>query len=343
MQVQSFDDMPHNAGAWDAYVSRHEAATSDHLWGWRRVLSRAFGYRPYYLGAMDGDRLAGILPLFHIPRSMGRSALASIPFGNAGGVCADDALARQTLVDAAQVLADQLRAVHVDLRHRLPLADRRLQHQPLYRRFTMRLNQGDADTHLRRMRRDIRYDITRGLRLGLTMTTSRRTDQLYPIHVETFRRLGTPCFPRRYFELILQEFPQARVHLVAFHRQWIAFTILFTFKEQMMCLVNGSVTRSLRYRPNTALMWAAVQYGYAHGMTLLDYGRSRVDSGAAAFKRELGFTEEPLGYQYYLPDRAPMPQRNPSNPKYHLVIRVWRRLPLRLTRAVGPVIVRYLA
>jgi hypothetical protein len=35
-----------------------------------------------------------------------------------------------------------------------------------------------------------------------------------------------------------------------------------------------------------------------------------------------------------------MPNLNPSNPKFDFAIRTWQRLPLRVTTAVGPFVVR---
>ena len=343
MDIRFFSENCAEAKAWDAYVAAQPAATSDHLWGWRRVLSEAFGYRPYYLGAVDDGRIVGILPLFRIPRGWGAQALSSIPFGNYGGVCADSPEIGRALLESAKDLAQDTRAQHVALHHRRALPMDSLQPQTLYHRFTMPLT-GSSENHLRRMPRRVRYDINRALRLGLEVIASRDVTQLYPIHVRTFRRLGTPCFPQRYFELILQEFsPNATIHFVAFQGRMIAYDVFLAFKDQLLCLFNGWLMPFRTYRPNTLLAWSAIESGCARQMTLLDFGRNRADSGAAEFKRSLGFTEEPLGYQYYLPTKAPVPQRNPSNPKYQLLIRLWSRLPLVLTQAMGPALVRYFA
>jgi len=92
------------------------------------------------------------------------------------------------------------------------------------------------------------------------------------------------------------------------------------------------------------LFWHEVEKGYALGKKELDYCRSRVDSGSATFKRRLGFSEEPLGYQYYLNGhKQALPSRHPSNKKYQLAIKLWQRLPVAWANAVGPKLVRYFA
>jgi hypothetical protein len=49
-----------------------------------------------------------------------------------------------------------------------------------------------------------------------------------------------------------------------------------------------------------------------------------------------------LYWYYWLPGGGELPQVNPHNPKYRAAIAVWQRLPLGVTRVLGPHIVKYL-
>ena len=53
-----------------------------------------------------------------------------------------------------------------------------------------------------------------------------------------------------------------------------------------------------------------------------------------------GFTPQPLHYSYRLKEGARLPEHNPSNPKYKLMIAAWKRLPLPVANLLGPRIVR---
>jgi hypothetical protein len=55
-----------------------------------------------------------------------------------------------------------------------------------------------------------------------------------------------------------------------------------------------------------------------------------------------GAKPHPLFWYYWIPNGGEMPQVNPKNPKYQLDIDVWRRLPLGVTRCLGPSIVKYI-
>ena len=343
MDVRVLSGGSEDALVWDAYVDRAAGATSDHLWGWRQVLSGAFGYRPHYLGAWEAGRMVGILPLFHIPRGLGRSALSSIPFGNYGGICADSEEAALGLLNRAKRLLGELKGDYLELRHRSLLPVQELRPQRLYSRFTFPLYQ-TPERHFDQVSGSLRSKIRRSRRDGLSVVASDDLDALSAIHTHTSRRHGTPCFPRRYFHGILEAFSgSARIYLVTLQGKAIAYSLCLFFKGSMVCQFNGALESFFRYYPNELLFWNAILEGCRNGLRQIDYCRSRVDSGSAEFKRRLNFTEEPLGYQYFLPNGNRLPERNPSNPKLQWMIRAWRGLPLGLTRLLGPVAVRYLA
>ena len=56
--LRLFRDVPEDAKMWNEYVARHSKATSDHSWEWRNILSKAFGFQPYYFSALVEGRLS---------------------------------------------------------------------------------------------------------------------------------------------------------------------------------------------------------------------------------------------------------------------------------------------
>ena len=78
------------------------------------------------------------------------------------------------------------------------------------------------------------------------------------------------------------------------------------------------------------------------GYRVFDYGRSKVGTGPYSFKKNWGFEPQPLAYEYRLFKTDTVPQNNPMNPKYRAFIAMWRRLPLPVANALGPLIVRNL-
>jgi len=344
MDVRYCSDSPRDGAAWDAYVASRPDATSDHLWGWRRVLAESFNFPPHYLAAVEGERCVGVLPLFLVPSGWGGTALCSIPFGNYGGILADSPAASSALLEAATEMLHRTRARYLELRHRSPLADARLS-QPAgaHSRFALPLA-GDAAAHWRAMGPDNRSKIQRAKRRGLRLEISRDPGPLYPIHLHASRRQGRPCFPRRYFELILaMEGASAEVFYVTCEGRRIAYYLALFFRDAMVCQFAGSLAASHRSYPNEFLFWCGIEQACARGLREFDFCRSRTRSGTAAFKRKLRFEESPLDYQYAGPERPVLSARSPSLER---LLRsaggVWTRLPVWCTRALGPRVVRYL-
>ena len=89
-------------------------------------------------------------------------------------------------------------------------------------------------------------------------------------------------------------------------------------------------------------VWIALAALAGAGYRVFDFGRSREGTGAYNFKRHWGFEPRPLPYQYALLDGATMPNMSPSNPKMRLAVEAWKRLPLAVTKRVGPLLTRFL-
>jgi hypothetical protein len=76
------------------------------------------------------------------------------------------------------------------------------------------------------------------------------------------------------------------------------------------------------------------------GGGVFDFGRSKTGTGAYDYKGSWGFEPEPLHYEYLLLRGRTVPQVNPLNPKYRLLVSLWKRLPLALANLIGPPIAR---
>jgi hypothetical protein len=96
------------------------------------------------------------------------------------------------------------------------------------------------------------------------------------------------------------------------------------------------------YRPTNANMlmyWHLLQRTIERGHRLFDFGRSSPDSSTYRFKQQWGAEPVPAQWQYYLREGS-MDDMRPDRPRYRRLSRIWQRLPLALTRLLGPWIVR---
>ena len=102
--------------AWDEFVLRAPGASHFHQSAWRRVIQRSYGHRPFYLWAIDGGQVKGILPLVLVRSMLLGKSMASLPFVDTGGICAESHEAASALYTRALRLCDELGADRLDLR-----------------------------------------------------------------------------------------------------------------------------------------------------------------------------------------------------------------------------------
>jgi len=333
---------------WSAYASTAPDATFCHTPGWARVVERTWRHRAHHLYAERNGTIVGVLPLFHVRSRLFGSVLVSSPNAVYGGPIADDLEARRQLVAEAKRLAVRLKVGHLELRSRVyedeQASDPELRTKDLYVTFEHPIGTDD-DAMMRTFPRDLRRMVRVGSKNGLTSTVGRAEflDDFYDVYAASVRHLGTPVFPKRLFEGFLREFPDACDILVVRQNDAVLGAVMsFYFRETVLPYYGGAYADAYRTGVNNFMYWELMRSAANRGFTRFDFGRSKQGTGAYHFKRGWGMHERPLPYTYYLVRAKEMPNLNPTNPKFDAVIKLWKRLPLPLTKSLGPLIVRNL-
>jgi len=337
-----------SATEWQAYVRRAPAATFCHLPGWSRVVERAWRHQPHHLHAERGGAWVGLLPLFHVRSRLFGSMLVSAPNAVYGGAVADDPEARRALLAEAKRLAAELRVDYLELRDWQERGDEaedpELRRKELYVTFEHPITT-DEEALMRSFPRDIRRMIRQGPKHGLTSEVGREEllDEFYEVYATSLRHLGTPVFPKRLFAEFLREFP-AECDILAVRQggRLAAAVMSFYFRDAVLPYYAGAYPEFYRVGVNNFMYWELMRSAAERGFTRFDFGRSKLATGAYEFKHGWGMRERHLPYQYFLVRAKEMPNLNPTNPKFDLLIKAWKRLPLGVTKVIGPRIVKNL-
>lgn len=335
-----------DARGWDEYLSRARAATFCHLSGWMKVVEATWHHLSQSLIAERDGKIVGVLPLYFTRSRLFGSSLVSTPNAVYGGVVADDAEARGSLLDGAKFLAHNLGVAHLELRNADDLLEdiADMHRQDLYVSFDREIFD-DEDRLMKSLPRDIRRMIRLGPRHGLRAVTGREEllDEFYEVYATSVRNLGTPVFPKRLFAAFLRQFPDACDLLVIRDGAQTAGAVMsFYFRDTVMPYYGGAYPAYYSKGINNFMYWELMRRSAARGFTRFDFGRSKRGTGAYDFKRGWGMNERALPYGYFLVTARHMPNLNPLNPKFRLVVETWKRLPLPLTKLLGPRIVRNL-
>jgi FemAB-related protein (PEP-CTERM system-associated) len=327
---------------WDAFVRSTPGGSPFHLVAWRRAIEATFGHRAHYLVAMRGRAVEGVLPMFEVRGLVGGRGLVSVPYAVYGGVCAVTAAARAALIEEASALAGRVRAEYVELRHRaeqgldLPTKVR-------YVTFSRTISPSEEENLSaipRKQRRMVRQGAKHGLRAEFGL---QHLDTFWSIYARSVRALGSPVFPLALFRSIAQEFGKECDLLTVWKDDVpVAGVLSLFFEGEVLPYYGGAAPEALRYAVNDFMYWELMRYAGKAGCRTFDFGRSREGTGAYYFKRHWGFEPVPLPYQYVLRPGARMPDVSPSNPRMRLAVETWKRMPLALTKFVGPRLTKYL-
>ncbi len=336
---------PHDAAAaarWDEFVLACPEATFFHRAGWQSILRDVFRHQPFFLYAEEAGRIVGVLPLARVKSMLFGHSLVSLPFAVYGGVAASGPAAADALEREAQRLAGELGVEHLELRNLQP------RHpdwpkQDLYVTFRKPIL-AEEEANMLAIPRKQRAMVRKGIKNGLRSDVDAGVERFFPLYADNVHRHGTPALPRRYFEALLETFA-GDVDVLTVQApdgRALSSVLSFYFRDEVLPYYAGDDESARELAANDFKYWELMRRSCARGLKTFDYGRSKQGTGSYSFKKNWGFEPQPLHYEYCLYKRDAIPQNNPANAKYRLLIETWRRMPIGLANWLGPHVVRNL-
>ncbi len=335
----------YSSEAIDAWLASRADATPFHRPAWMTAIEKACGHKVHYLVAEDGSGgILGLLPLHEVRSMLFGRALVSSGFAVSGGILADDPAVVAALAEAAWALAQRLGCPSLELKGgMLPIEPAWHVSEDSYAGFVRPLA-ADDEAELLAIPRKQRAEVRRALGFDLDVRIGTkaidRSDH-YRVYSESVRNLGTPVFPRKLFDSVLDSFGEQADILTVSHQGEPIASVLSLYHQGVVMPYWGGGTRGARaLRANDLMYYALMGHAKKRGCSAFDFGRSKFGTGAFGFKKNWGFTPEPLAYAVRTADGAAPRAINPLNPKYRLQIAMWQRLPLMIANIAGPVIAR---
>lgn len=344
MTVEIGELAPGPAVDWDAYVEAHPRASVYHLSAFREFAERATGHRTCYLVARRGGAITGVLPMVELRSRLFGHFFVSMPWFNHCGLLADDIATTRGLAEAAAERVRRAGATHAEIRHLGP-ADGLDWPVKTHKDEMMLDLPSTPEALMAGFKSKLRSQIRRPEKDGVTARVGRGEllDDFYEVFARNMRDLGTPVYGRSFFADLLARFPD-RTWIVACDLGGlpIGAGLLLGWRETLEIPWASTVREHNHLSPNMLLYWTALRHAVQSGFRRFDFGRSTPGEGTWKFKQQWGARPVPLHWYYYLREGGSLPELNPDNPKYQWAIRVWQRLPLPVTRLVGPHLVKNL-
>ena len=334
-----------SAGAdWDPFVRQSTGASLYHLSGWTELAREVFGHRTLFVKARQASgALIGVLPVIQQKSRLLGNFATSVAFYNYGGaLTAEPEVARQMMIRASES-AEKLGCRYLEFRDtQCRPVDWALRKD----KITLQLELPETFEALsKRLGAKLRSQVKRAEREGVRCRTGSNDllDDFYRVFAENMRDLGTPVYPKRFFEAILRRFePYCQLVVIDWNGEPAAAAFLTFWQGRGEVPWASCRAKAKPLGLNMKLYWELLCLSVSRGCTLFDFGRSTVDSGTYRFKRQWGAQPVPL-YWYRWERQGSGSEGSAGEGEgkgrvMELATAVWQRLPLPIANTIGPLI-----
>ena len=329
---------------WDDYVRGHAVSSAYHGSQAVGIGATAFDLDTFYLSAIDAqEKTIGVLPLVEQSSFVFGRFISSLPFVTYGGVLADNDEAARALMSAAAELASERKARHVEFRNRD--SGHGFDFPERTDKVSMLLElAGDEEAVSSSLKSKLRSQIRRAERENPEVVWGRRelVAEFYSLFAPSMHALGTPVYPRRFFDVVVDAIDTAKVLVIRVAGKAEAAAVVVSHGASVEVPWAVATLWGKRNAINMRLYWEMIRSAANNGHSHFDFGRSSVDSGTYRFKAQWGAKPHALHWHYWLSDGGDVPTLNHSNPKYRAAIRAWQAMPLWCANLIGPRISRNL-
>lgn len=328
----------------EAFVRARPDSSPFHRPAWVKAIAAGTGQRAHYLVARDLTGLiVGVLPLTEVRSRLFGRALVSSGFAVGGGILAEQGPVADRLARQCWALAETLSCTTAELRGGVEPHEGWISKADTYVGFCKALEADDEAQLLavpKRHRAEIRKGLGNGLRIE-TGNSRRLRDAHYALFAQSVHNLGTPVFPKSLFEAVLDAFGEDADLAVLWHEGEPVSAVLSLYHGGA-CLPywHGAGPAARGLRSNEVLYYRLMSLARERGFTQFDFGRSKVGTGPAAWKKNWGWEPQPLSYFVRAAEGTEIRDVNPLSPQYRRKVELWKKLPLGLANRIGPFIAR---
>lgn len=335
--------------AWDNYLSGHPQSNVYQKYFWGESIKRAYGHDIYNLMAVDSaQKVVGVLPLVHIKHFLFGNKLFSMPFADLGGLLADSIEIEQLLIDEAMHIAEKRGIITVELRQSEPTDESVVVSHGNYHCTSAAANKlrmllplpESADELMASFKAKLRSQIRRPLKDGLLVRSGslELLDDFYSVFAVNMRDLASPVHAKAFIRNIVENSSGAAKLFVVYKEQRpLACSLTLSGGNVLSNPWASSLRQFSRMSPNMLLYWAMLEYACEKGCRFFDFGRSTPGEGTYKFKKQWGAIEKPLNWRNYSKQESAT-QSVDQKSKFEAAMELWKRLPVPLTRILGPAV-----
>jgi len=330
---------------WDDYVNKHERSSVYHLSAWKALIEKTFNHQCFYYYALnESGEFCGILPSVNLNSKLFGNFIVSMPFFNYGGALTDNHEITLLLNKHLEQQGVINKVSHIQYREQVERIDNTLPVSTSKVNMILQLPES-ADALGKLIGSKRRSQIKRPIREGVTHKIGgiELLDDFYQVFCENMRDLGTPVYSKNFFINIFNTFNEnSSLCVVYWQGKPVSTGFLIRYKDRLEIPWASTLSYANRISVNMYLYWQILSFAIHIECKEFDFGRSTVDEGTYRFKKQWKSEPQQCYWYYWVPKGEDLPDLSPSNAKFDLAIRMWKKLPLSIANALGPFLVKNL-
>ena len=343
--IRIFKASSGDAERWDRYVLSHGGFF--HRFGWGQVIADTYGHEPIYLCAENQGEIVGILPLIDRRSLFFGRALISVGFTVGGGLIANTPEIEAALLEAAHAHAQERGADYIELRSYDQAHLGWHEKHGIYDNFACPILE-DREARLKAIPRKKRADLRKAIKKAeageIRAVVLEGSASFWQHYAQAQRNHGTPVFPKSWLRHQCAAFGSDMDITMVYAGDTPLAGVVNYYHRDTVYLYSAFISdQARRFHAGDYLYWWMMEHAQARGMSVFDLGRSKRGTGSHAYKTFWGIEPQPMVYLYRLMKSDEMPNVNPQNPKFALMTKMWRHLPLSVANRLGPVLAGHLA
>ncbi|MFW5804134.1 MAG: GNAT family N-acetyltransferase [bacterium] len=320
-----------STGLYRTFVDEHSLSTIFHTLDWHSVLRQSFKIEPrYYFLKGDTGEIKGVLPLFKVKKLNLKNYLVSLPFSNYGGYLISENVKEQDMQEKLQTL-------NYPVELKLFNLEKNSNTSPTVT-FLIDLKQGISNfwnEQKSKTRQNIRKAEKRGF---IFLTEGNYLKEFLLTYAENMKRMGTPQYPESFFKNMYSIIgDNCQTWAIKHKGSIIGVSIMLFYKKTAYNYLTMTKPEFTKSKPNDYLIWKTIEKSAELGYTTYDFGRSTKNTGAYNYK--LKWKAKPVDLEYKILYQNKTVSTKVPQPG--ILSKIWSKLPLSVTRALGPIIRKY--
>jgi lipid II:glycine glycyltransferase (peptidoglycan interpeptide bridge formation enzyme) len=193
----------------------------------------------------------------------------------------------------------------------------------------------DSEEQYRRFDSNVKRKIRKCALNGIIVNSGKveLLHHFYEIYSRNMHRLGSPALPERWFRHLLTDYRdgEAGIWIASFDEKPVGAAFMLEYQGFYEACWVSTLNEYNRLYTSYGLYWEMIRFAVEQEGRNFSFGRSSTGSGVHRFKKQWGGEDLTLYWNYSHPQK-----RNVR--KLTFLPKLWKLLPYRLAKIIGPLI-----